>query len=142
GWWGGGGPPGVGADARRGARRLACRAVTPACGPPAGPVHLTLAFREPLAPEVVAADFPPSIMCDLAAGGRPRAPWIRLHGAPLEPDASAVTEVAALLAGARHPLIVCGPLDDPDPTLADAVAALARAVRSPVLAQPASHLRR
>jgi 2-succinyl-5-enolpyruvyl-6-hydroxy-3-cyclohexene-1-carboxylate synthase len=136
------GTPEATPETMRWTRTLACRAVATACGPPAGPVHLNLALREPLAPEVRPADFPRSLAHELAASGRPRAPWVRLHGGPPDLDAPAVAEVAAMLRDARRPLIVCGPLDDPDPTLAGAVAALAQALRAPVLAEPASNLRR
>src|SRR5262249_533912 len=56
-------------------------------------------------------------------------------------DESALDEVSGTLRSARRPLIVCGPLDDPDPTLADAVTSLAHALGAPVLAEPASNLR-
>jgi 2-succinyl-5-enolpyruvyl-6-hydroxy-3-cyclohexene-1-carboxylate synthase len=62
--------------------------------------------------------------------------------APPTQDDGAVAEVAGTLRSARRPLIVCGPLDDPDPTLPDAVATLAQALSAPVLAEPASNLRR
>jgi 2-succinyl-5-enolpyruvyl-6-hydroxy-3-cyclohexene-1-carboxylate synthase len=135
------GTPEATPETMRWARMLACRAVASACGPPAGPVHLNLPFREPLTPEVAAADLPAPLAPDLASRGRLHGPWTRLHAAHPELDAAAAAEVTLMLAEARRPLVVCGPLDDPDPRLPDAVAMLARAIGAPVVAEPASNLR-
>jgi 2-succinyl-5-enolpyruvyl-6-hydroxy-3-cyclohexene-1-carboxylate synthase len=129
-------------DALRAARTLACRALATACGPPAGPVHLDLPLREPLAPDVLADDIPVAADRDPAAAGRPLTPWVRIHDVPLVADPAAVGDIGAMLARARRPAIVAGPLDDPDPSLPDAVATLALRLGAPVLAEPASNLRR
>ncbi len=115
----------------RWARTLACRAVATAVGPPAGPVHLNCAFREPLVPDATE----PTTLVPARNGS----PWVQVPAADTTPDVTAITP---LLRSARRPLIVCGLLDDPDPGLPNAVAALARAIGAPVLAEPASNLRR
>ncbi len=138
------GTPEASADALRYARTLACRAAATAAGPPAGPVHLNCPFREPLVPEVVPGDVPPdlALKAPLAARGRDGGPYTRVGAGTLVPDAAAVAEVVAALAHARRPLVVCGPLDDPDPELPAAVAALAAALGAPVLADATANLRR
>jgi len=118
-------------------RTLAGRAVATALGPPAGPVHLNVPLREPLVPVVVPGDVP----VDLASAARGDGPYVHVHAARLDPDAAAVADVAALLAHARRPLVVAGPLDDADPRLAHALTALARRLRAPLVAEPASNLR-
>ena len=133
-WFADAGTPEATVEALRFARSLACRAVAAACGSPAGPVHLNLPLREPLAPEV--SELPESLASDLAAGGRLRHSWTRVQAARPALDESAVAEVAAALRSARRPLIVCGPLDDPDPALPGAVATLADGLGAPVLAEP------
>src|SRR5262249_33328309 len=133
------GTPEATPEAMRWARTLACRAVAAAIGPPAGPVHLNLPFREPLTPEV--ANLPAPLAPDLASHGRFHGPWTWVPAAHPELDAAAAAEVTLMLAEARRPLVVCGPLDDPDPRLPDAVAMLARAIGTPVVAEPASNLR-
>jgi len=71
----------------------------------------------------------------------PAAPPPRvLRGTP-EPSPALVAEIAALVAGARRPLLVCGP-DDSDPALPGAVASFAGAAGWPVLADAASQVRR
>lgn len=114
------------------ARTLGARAVALATGAPAGPVHLNLPFREPLAPDRP-AELPP--VEARAAGRRPRV-W----PAPVAPSAEAVAHLCALVE--RHPrgVIACGPIDDP--TIAASVARLARAAKWPVLAEPTSQTRR
>jgi 2-succinyl-5-enolpyruvyl-6-hydroxy-3-cyclohexene-1-carboxylate synthase len=139
-WFADSGTPEATIEALRFARSLACRAVAAACGSPAGPVHLNLPLREPLAPEIT--ELPESLVSDLAAGGRLRRSWTMVQTARPALDESALGEVCGTLRSARRPLIVCGPLDDPDPTLADAVTSLAHTLGAPVLAEPASNLRR
>lgn len=125
------GTPEASADWMRWARTLAGRAVATALGPPAGPVHLNCAFREPLVPLPVEP-------VELVAA-RNGAAYVQVSAPHPAPD---VRSVVPLLREARRPLVVCGLLDDPDAALPDAVAALARAIGAPVLAEPASNLRR
>lgn len=124
------GTPDAGSAAVRWMRTLAVRAATTAAGPPAGPVHLNFPFREPLVP---AADAPPARTREGA--------WTTVDAGVCAPGPGVVAALAADLAAARRPLVVCGPLDDPDPTLPAAVAALASALGAPVLAEPTSNLR-
>ena len=122
------------------ARTLAARAVAHAAATPAGPVHLNFPFREPLVPVPVA---PPADLTAaelLAWTGRPDgAPWVRVSEASSILDADAVRRLAAQLRDARRPLIVCGP--QPDAALAEPLAALARVLGAPLLADPLSQLR-
>ena len=134
------GTPEASAAAARHARTLACRAVATAAGPPAGPVHLNCPFREPLVPEPVPGDVPPEFDAVVPRPGD--APWARVAAGRLTPAPEAIVAVAGVLAGARRPVLVCGPLDDPDPELPAAVAALAEALGAPVLAEVTSNLRR
>ncbi|HEX3159991.1 MAG TPA: 2-succinyl-5-enolpyruvyl-6-hydroxy-3-cyclohexene-1-carboxylic-acid synthase, partial [Gemmatimonadaceae bacterium] len=122
------------------ARTLAGRAAALAAAAPAGPVHLNFPFREPLVPAPVA---PPAGMSDgdeLAWHGRPDgAPWVTVTHARATPAPETVRWLAAQLRAARRPLLVCGP--QPDPALAAPLAALARALHAPLLADPLSQLR-
>lgn len=109
---------------------LAARAVQRAVGPPAGPVHLNLAFREPL----------------WTPGQEPSnpapAPWIA-H-APAAPSPAQARDALELLLGAdggQRGVIVAGPRalapgEDPAPVLA-----LARRLGWPIVADPLSGLR-
>ncbi len=78
-------------------RSLAARAVCEAVGNPPGPVHLNLAFREPL---LEGSEEP-------TPAGRPAgAPW---HRPPVPPEpATAPGWLVSLLEGARRPLVVAG----------------------------------
>src|SRR5262249_6552633 len=96
--------------------------------------------REPLAPEIT--ELPESLVSDLAASGRLRRSWTLVQTARPALDESALREITGTLRSARRPLIVCGPFDDPDPTLAEAGTSLAHTLGAPVLAEPASNLRR
>ena len=96
-----------------------------------GPVHLNLAFREPLVPEPVEG-------FDLDLAGRPEGrPWTQTRRTPRRPETSDVGEVARLIAVHDRGVIVAGAgaLDGP------ALLELARRAGYPVLAEPASNAR-
>ena len=112
-------------------RLLMGQALAAAEGSPAGPVHLNLAFREPLCAAPPWPSAPPQL-----------APVQRVYGArQLAP--TQLRDLATALSEQPRGLIVCGPMPPsaaPAP-LAAAVAALAAALGWPVLAEPTSQLR-
>jgi 2-succinyl-5-enolpyruvyl-6-hydroxy-3-cyclohexene-1-carboxylate synthase len=119
-------------------RSVACRAYAAARGEPRpGPVHLNLAWREPLAPEPREGEV--TATTALALEGRGDAPLTRVERpAELEPHPDQLDELAARLATAPRGLIVCGRL----PTShAAAIASLAANTGYPVLAEPTSQVR-
>ncbi len=106
-------------------RSLAARAAAEACGPPAGPVHLNLAFRDPLVGQ--AGQRP---------GGRPGGrPWHERLVARAA-DEALLDAVAAALDGARGVIVAGGGAGDPS-----AIHGLAEAAGWPVLADPRSGCR-
>ena len=112
-------------------RRLAARAMAAAAGPPAGPVHLNCAFREPLVPAA-----------GRSAVALPRVgPALRHHPPMLAPTPQTVETIATRLAAARRPLIVCGGLTATPPALGTALDGLTRRLGAVVIAEPASQLR-
>jgi 2-succinyl-5-enolpyruvyl-6-hydroxy-3-cyclohexene-1-carboxylate synthase len=139
---GAGGAPGAGAAGAGGEgaaevaagrywRSLAARAWAAAVGPPAGPVHLNLAFAEPLVPERLEGE---------PAPGRPGgAPWTRVSRRPQLPDPAEVEELAEAVRAAPRGLLVAGWGARLDPEAADAFAS---ASGWPVLADPLSGARR
>ena len=112
-------------------RSTAARTVTAAVGPPAGPVHWNLPFREPLVPTGE-----PLVDAPGRAGD---APWTVSEPSTRVADRDVATRVAALVR--RHPrgVIVAGWGAAADPDLVDRVAELCA---WPVLADPVSGLRR
>ena len=129
-WFHDPGPPEATADANARWRALACRAVSHACGPPAGPVHLNLPFREPLVPTgAPLADTP---------GRAHGSPWVRTTGVPRFPRPEDVDELAELVGGTTRGVLVAGWGAGVDPGV---VGAFARATGWPVLADPLSQLR-
>jgi 2-succinyl-5-enolpyruvyl-6-hydroxy-3-cyclohexene-1-carboxylate synthase len=132
------GAPSPGDEALRYVASLGTRAARVAGGPPAGPVHLNFAFREPLLPD------PASIARALPRRGAPPRPneTMAPESGPeaSAQTASAVRRAAPLVRARKRGLIVCGP-DDADPGFAEAVADLARVTGYPVLADPLSSLR-
>jgi 2-succinyl-5-enolpyruvyl-6-hydroxy-3-cyclohexene-1-carboxylate synthase len=129
-WFQDPGPPHDVPDAPMYWRALAARAFIACVGPPAGPTHLNLPFREPLVPTGAPL---------VDAPGRVNGvPWTqhRRPRAQLAPD-----DVAALAGLIRdHPngVIVAGSGAGADP---DAVTRFARVSGWPVLADPLSQLR-
>jgi 2-succinyl-5-enolpyruvyl-6-hydroxy-3-cyclohexene-1-carboxylate synthase len=108
---------------------LARRAVASAWGPPAGPVHLNFAFREPLVAEP--ESIPPRAPARTEESDAPD---------PTPPSARAIAGVARLLRTRPRGLILCGP-EAAAPDLAAAVARLAAVTGYPILADPASQVR-
>ena len=124
----------------RQARTLGARAVATALGTPRGPVHVNLPFREPLVPRPVPVPDHWTAEAREAWTGRPDgAPWVRIDAGLVAPSERTVCDLAALLADARRPVIVCGPHDDV--AIAAPVGALARRLDAPVLADPLSSVR-
>jgi 2-succinyl-5-enolpyruvyl-6-hydroxy-3-cyclohexene-1-carboxylate synthase len=125
------GPPDETPEAGRRWRRLAARALAETEGPPAGPVHLNLPFREPLtgdpgeAPEVQPAGRPPTRLRQ----GRP------------QPTPETVDAVASALARARRPLVLAGEMREGGRLRLGLDALLSR-FDAPLLAEPSSQLRR
>ncbi|MGH7776834.1 MAG: 2-succinyl-5-enolpyruvyl-6-hydroxy-3-cyclohexene-1-carboxylic-acid synthase [Candidatus Dormibacterales bacterium] len=109
-------------------RRLAVRALAEAAGPPAGPVHVNVPFREPLTPE------PGS-----PARAEPPARPVRHVQGLAAPPPGAAGRLAASFERARRPVVVAGSMAGGE-RLAGTVEALARA-GAPVLAEPTSGLR-
>ena len=126
-----GAPDGDQSQYWRSAASRACGEARGALGGPAGPVHLNLAFREPLVPEAGAE-------LDPAAGGRPDGSSWTSTGEATRPPASAdVAELSERIQATERGLLVVGDVDtDPRP-----LRALAAAAGWPVLAEPQSGVR-
>ena len=120
-------------------RSIGCRAYSQALGDPRpGPVHLNLAFREPLAP----TPEPDGVTAtgELALDGRGAAPLSQLVSGSGELDPELIEEIASRVAASRRPLIVAG-LNRDGARTADAVARFAEESGAPILAEPTSQLR-
>ncbi len=113
-------------------RSLANRALVESLGPPAGPVHLNLPFREPLV-----ASSSSEVPFDL--GGRPDGrPWVRVARSEQRPDDDLVEELAQRISATAKGVVVAGWGSGVD---VDSVEAVARAAQWPILADPLSGLR-
>jgi len=130
-------------------RSVACQAWAQAAGSAgglAGPVHLNLAFREPLTPDLpgdaVESEWPDSL--DGRPGG---APWTRFHGSR-GPGGNGGAGSPSVIGGVVPPgvelpwtergVVVCGDGDYEAPALVE----LAEQAGWPVLAEPSSGARR
>jgi 2-succinyl-5-enolpyruvyl-6-hydroxy-3-cyclohexene-1-carboxylate synthase len=113
-------------------RAVAARAVAVAGDSPPGPVHLNLAFREPLVPMAQGEGFPHEL--DGRPGGQP---WTRVARAPRPAQESELDALAAAVAENERGLLVAADWDgDPEPLLG-----LARVAGWPVLPEPLSGAR-
>lgn len=111
-------------------RRLAARALAEAAGPPAGPVHINLPFREPLTPSPGRP--PQAVPAD-------RAPLVVRRGHQL-PDGGMAEGLAQRLRSARRPVLVAGELRR-GAGLRRPLGDLLRRLDAPLLAEPTSQLR-
>jgi 2-succinyl-5-enolpyruvyl-6-hydroxy-3-cyclohexene-1-carboxylate synthase len=119
-------------------RSVACRALAAARGETrAGPVHLNLPWREPLAP--VPVEGAVTATEPLALEGRDGRPLTAVTRIDLEPSAFLLDEVAGHIGDAISGVIVAGRQLDPE--LREPLAHLARASGFPILAEPTSQLR-
>jgi 2-succinyl-5-enolpyruvyl-6-hydroxy-3-cyclohexene-1-carboxylate synthase len=105
---------------------LAARAVEQATWPHPGPVHINQPFCEPLLPQV-----------EVKETVAPRA--IRVSHPTTRPAAEDIRDLARRISG-RPGIIVCGELPATS-NAGDAIAALARQLACPILAEPLSGLR-
>jgi 2-succinyl-5-enolpyruvyl-6-hydroxy-3-cyclohexene-1-carboxylate synthase len=119
-------------------RSVACRAYSAARGEPRpGPVHLNLAWREPLAPLPVDGDVTAS--SPLALEGRGDRPLTAVPHSSSAPEPALLDELAERVAAAPRGMILAG--RQTDPQLREPIARLAGAAGYPVLAEPTSQLR-
>jgi 2-succinyl-5-enolpyruvyl-6-hydroxy-3-cyclohexene-1-carboxylate synthase len=119
--------PGVPDEEGRGAwRSLAARAFAEATGPPSGPVHLNLPFRDPLVGSP--GELPPG-----RSGGRP---WHERIAAPRRIDHRDAVALANLCRGRRGVIVAGAGIRQPEHVLL-----LAHALAWPVLAEPRSGCR-
>ena len=116
-------------------RSTACHAWAASNGSPPGPVHLNLAFRDPLVPVADEAGFPHPL------DGRPAgAPWTRVAKGLAIPDAGTVSELAAEAAAVDRGMIIAGAGADRGPAAAG-LCELAEVAGWPLLADPLSGFR-
>jgi 2-succinyl-5-enolpyruvyl-6-hydroxy-3-cyclohexene-1-carboxylate synthase len=113
-------------------RSLAGRAYAAAAGSPPGPVHLNVAFRDPLVPQSGSGAWSHGL------GGRPGGrPWIAAPSPARSPATEEVEMLADAITRVETGIVVAGDRDvDPAPLVA-----LAEAARWPLLAEPTSNAR-
>jgi 2-succinyl-5-enolpyruvyl-6-hydroxy-3-cyclohexene-1-carboxylate synthase len=119
-------------------RTVACRAFAQAAGDPRpGPVHLNMAWREPLAP--IAVEGAVTASDSLALEGREERPLTAATALDREPSDFLLEEVAKHIDAAASGVIVAGRQLDPE--LRGPLAHLAETAGMPILAEPTSQLR-
>jgi 2-succinyl-5-enolpyruvyl-6-hydroxy-3-cyclohexene-1-carboxylate synthase len=119
-------------------RSVACRAYAAARGEPRpGPVHLNLAWRDPLAPLAVEGDV--SASSALALEGRRDRPLTAVPHSSSVPEPALLDELAERVGASPRGLVLAG--RQTDPSLREPLARLAAAAGYPLLAEPTSQLR-
>jgi 2-succinyl-5-enolpyruvyl-6-hydroxy-3-cyclohexene-1-carboxylate synthase len=119
-------------------RSVACRAYAAARGEPRpGPVHLNLAWRDPLAPVAVEGDV--SASSALALEGRGDRPLTAVPHSSNVPEPALLDELAERVGASPRGLVLAG--RQTDPSLREPLARLAAAAGYPLLAEPTSQLR-
>jgi len=116
------------------AREVGCRAVAEARGLPAGPVHLNLPFRDPLAPSSTAVE------SEASTNNRGSQSYTRVYQGIQAPQPEDVDRLVEIANSCERGVIACGPMDA-EAELCAAIADLASALGWPILADPASQLR-
>jgi 2-succinyl-5-enolpyruvyl-6-hydroxy-3-cyclohexene-1-carboxylate synthase len=119
--------PDEAADLVAHAEMIAWRAVSSAMTSPMGPVHLNWPFREPLVP--------PYATC-AETEIKPSRTWFPGIAAP---TAEAVSYALSLILASRHPLVVCGPVNDTQ--VSSAVIQFASLLDAPLFADVLSNIR-
>src|SRR3954468_3546953 len=115
-------------------RQLACRAFWTAVSDRPGPVHLTLALREPLVPD---GEMPGEDIVPGRAGGRPWVTRPRPRAVLSDGAASGLAEELH----ARVPAVIVAGRSERDPGLGASLAAFAERAKIPLLADPLSGAR-
>ena len=119
-------------------RSVACRAFWTAAGDPRpGPVHLNVAWRDPLGPESRPAEV--TATSPLALDGRGDRPLTTVPPARSLPAEQLLDSLADRLRATSRGIIVAGRMAEPG--AAAAIAELALATGYPILAEPTSQLR-
>jgi 2-succinyl-5-enolpyruvyl-6-hydroxy-3-cyclohexene-1-carboxylate synthase len=122
-------------------RSVACRAVALASGDPRpGPVHLNVAWRDPLGPEPRPEEV--TATSELALRGRTGdRPLTTVAAPPAPPPDPLIAAITERISSTERGLIVAGRMAHAGAEAARAIVALARAAGYPVLAEPTSQLR-
>jgi 2-succinyl-5-enolpyruvyl-6-hydroxy-3-cyclohexene-1-carboxylate synthase len=119
-------------------RSVACRAYAAARGEPRpGPVHLNLAWRDPLGPEPHPEDV--TATSPLALEGRGERPLTAVAADMPLADEALIDELAERVFASPRGLVVAG--RQLDEAIAGPVTALAKRAGYPILAEPTSQLR-
>ncbi len=119
-------------------RSVACRSYAAARGEPRpGPVHLNLAWRDPLAPLPVEDDV--TATSTLALEGRGDRPLTAVPHSSSTPEPALLDELAERIDAAPRGLVLAG--RQTNPQLREPIMRLAEAAGYPVLAEPTSQLR-
>ncbi|MEE2668839.1 MAG: 2-succinyl-5-enolpyruvyl-6-hydroxy-3-cyclohexene-1-carboxylic-acid synthase [Gemmatimonadota bacterium] len=131
------------AEALRGVRTLACRAMASTLTPRPGPVHVNLPFEKPLEPTELSAEDEAKLrkMDPLGLDGRADGlPLSAVDWQPTRVPTEDLKKVLGVLKGSVRGVIVAGPTREPE-VVGPAIGLLARATGFPVLADPLSGAR-